>query len=178
MNTDSKNAAEMSKGWKCSTCGQSHAGIPLSFAADFPDMYANMKREERDVRAQIGSDQCIIDGEWFFIRGCLEIPIISSDEIFLWGLWASVREEVYDEIGECWTLEGREKTHGPFKGRLNNSLRMYPETLNLKLEIALQPVGARPLFKVEETGHPLGAEQRDGITRTRAMELAALLLHG
>ncbi len=49
MNTDSKNAAEMSEGWKCSTCGESHAGIPLSFAADFPDMYANMKKEERDV---------------------------------------------------------------------------------------------------------------------------------
>jgi hypothetical protein len=29
----------------------------MSFAAEFPDMYANMKREERDTRALIGSDQ-------------------------------------------------------------------------------------------------------------------------
>jgi hypothetical protein len=52
----------LSDGWRCATCGESHAGIPLSFAADFPDMYANMKREERDARAVIGSDQCIIKG--------------------------------------------------------------------------------------------------------------------
>ncbi len=45
-----------SDGWRCATCGESHAGLPLSFAADFPDMYANMKREERDARAVIGSD--------------------------------------------------------------------------------------------------------------------------
>jgi hypothetical protein len=29
----------------------------MSFAGEFPDMYANMKREDRDTRALIGSDQ-------------------------------------------------------------------------------------------------------------------------
>jgi len=167
----------MSESWKCATCGESHSGIPMSFAADFPDMYANMKRTEREARALISSDQCIIDQKWFFIRGCGEIPIFSSDEVFLWGLWASVREEVFDEIDECWNLQGREKSHGPFKGRLNNSLREYPETLNLKLEIRLQPVGTRPLFTVEDTNHPLGAEQREGMSRERAMGLVSSLLH-
>jgi hypothetical protein len=45
----------------------------MSFAAEFPDIYANMKREERDIRALIGSDQCVIDQQWFFLRGCLEV---------------------------------------------------------------------------------------------------------
>lgn len=149
----------------------------MSFAAEFPDMYANMKREERDSRAVIGSDQCIIDQQHFFIRGCLEIPILGSNDVFLWGLWASVREEVFDEISEGWEMVGREKFHGPFKGRLSNSLAEYPETLNLKLEIVLQLVGARPLFMVEETGHALAVEQTSGITRERALAMAALLLH-
>jgi hypothetical protein len=83
----------------------------MSFAADFPDMYANMKREERDTRALIGTDQCVIDQRWFFIRGCLEVPILGSDEPFVWGLWASIMENVYDEMSDCWTLEGREKLH-------------------------------------------------------------------
>lgn len=164
--------------WRCATCGESHVDIPLSFAADFPDMYANLKREERDAHAEIGTDQCIIDRQWFFLRGCLEIPIRGSEEVFLWGLWASVREEVFDEISECWELAGREKIRGPYKGRLNNSLAVYPETLNLKLEITLQPVGTRPLFRIEELDHPLAIEQQSGITCTRAMQLAALLLHG
>src|SRR5260370_28726108 len=46
------------------------------------------------------------------------------------------------------------------------------ETLNLKLEIVMQPVGPRPLFRIEEAGHPLAIEQQSGITCTRAMELA------
>lgn len=164
----------MIENYKCTTCGQVHSGLPMSFAAEFPDQYANMSREERDARAVVGSDQCIIDQERFFIRGCLEIPIIGSDDVFLWGLWASVREEVFDEISECWELVGREKSRDPFKGRLGNSLAEYPETLNLKLRIVLQRVGARPLFVVEETDHPLAIEQSSGITRDRAL---AILLH-
>lgn len=149
----------------------------MSFAAEFPDQYANMSREERDARAIVGSDQCIIDQHWFFIRGCLEIPIVGSSDVFLWGLWASVREEVFDEISESWELVGREASLGPFKGRLGNSLAEYPETLNLKLRIMLQPVGSRPLFVVEETDHALAIEQSSGITLDRALAMAALLLH-
>lgn len=162
----------------CSVCGELHTGLPRSFAADFPDMYANLKREERDTRAVISSDQCIIDAKWFFIRGCLEIPVRGDDEVFLWGLWASVKAEVFDEISRSWEQEGREKLHGPFKARLANSLAIYPETLNLKIKLALQPSGIRPLFTVEEDDdHPLAQEQRDGITLLRATELAAYLLH-
>jgi hypothetical protein len=83
----------------CHECGQSHEGIPLSFAADFPDQYANMPLEDRDNRSIIASDQCIIDSV-FYVRGLLEIPILDSDEIFLWGLWANVKEEVFDELDE------------------------------------------------------------------------------
>jgi hypothetical protein len=50
--------------------------------------------------------------------GCLEVPILGSEEPFVWGLWLSVKEEVYDEVSDFWTLEGREKLHGPYKGRL------------------------------------------------------------
>jgi hypothetical protein len=162
---------------KCATCGKVHDGIPLSFAAEFPDMYANMSREDRDARCVIGSDQCIIDDELFFIRGCLELPIAGSPDLFLWGLWASVREEVFDEISESWELVGREKSRGPFKGRVANSLSVYPETSSLKIGIVVQPVGTRPLFFLEEAEHPLTIEQRSGISRGRALELASLLLH-
>jgi hypothetical protein len=105
----------------CHVCGQSHDGIPPSFAADFPDMFAGLSDSES--RALIGSDQCIVDEQWFFIRGCLEIPTVDSDDVFLWGLWASVKEEVFNEISAAWEEEGGE-------GRLANLLSVYPETLN------------------------------------------------
>lgn len=123
------------KTWICATCGKSHSDVPLSFAADSPDRYANLKSEDRDLRGVIDTDQCIVDEKWFFVRGCLEIPILGDSEPFLWGLWALVRQEVFDEISDCWSQEGREKNHGPFKARLANSMSVYPETLNLKVEI-------------------------------------------
>ena len=161
----------------CRTCGQTHEGVPLSFAADFPDMYANMSESDRGTRALIGSDQCIVDEEWFFIRGCLEIPILESSEVFVWGLWASIKEEVFNEISESWEEEGRERRRGPFKARLANSLSEYPETLNVKLRILIQPAGTRPLFIIEEAEHPLAVAQQRGISRLEAMELSATLLH-
>lgn len=168
-------------------------------------MYANMTREERDARTIIGSDQCVVDQQWFFIRGCLEIPVAGSSDPFLWGLWASVLEPAFDEISETWEENGREKVHGPFKGRLANSLHartspkgdipkcrrrcgrykivrhkvlsVYVETFNLKVSISIQPAGTRPLFIVDEAEHPLGIEQRNGISESRVQELASLLLH-
>jgi len=161
----------------CRTCGQSHEGVPLSFAADFPDLCANMPEPDRSTRALISSDQCIVDEEWFFIRGCLEIPILESREVFVWGLWAAVKEEIFNEISESWGEGGRETRRGPFKARLANSLSEYPETLNAKLRIVIQPAGTRPLFILEEDQHPLALAQQSGISRREAMELAAILLH-
>jgi len=166
----------MSNTWKCAVCGNVHEDVPISFAADFPDMYANMDRDLRDTRAVIGSDQCIIDQKWFFIRGCLEVPIIGSQDPFLWGLWVSVREGVFGQISDYWVVEGRERLQGPFKGRIANALSVYPGTLNLECEISIQPVGTRPLLTLKED-HPLTVEQKKGITLERALELVGLLLH-
>jgi hypothetical protein len=163
--------------YTCRTCGQYHKGVPFSFAADFPDPYANLPREQRDSRAIIGSDQCIVDSQWFFLRGMVEIPIIGSEQPFLWGVWASVREEIYEEVSDSWDLEGREKKYGPYKGRLANSLAIYPETLNQKLKIILQPVGVRPIFVLEDDQHVLAEQQKSGISQQQAVELASFLLH-
>ena len=140
-------------------------------------MYANISEPDRGARALISSDQCVIDEQWFFIRGCVEIPIVGTGDVFLWGLWASIKEEVFNEIWESWEEEGRERYRGPFKGRLGNSVAVYPETLNLKLRIVIQPVGSRPLFMIEEDQHPLAIAQQTGISRQQAAELSATLLH-
>jgi hypothetical protein len=71
----------------------------------------------------------------------------------------------------------RAEKHAGGRSRLGwRTLSLYPETLNLKLLIVLQPVGTRPLFILEEE-HPLATAQRDGISRADAMELCATLLH-
>ena len=83
-------ALEKNLAYTCHVCGERHDDVPMSFAADYPDMYAGLSKAERDARAVIGSDQCIIDNTLYFLRGCLEVPIIGSQEVFIWGLWASI----------------------------------------------------------------------------------------
>ncbi len=165
--------------WTCSTCGEDHDDIPLSFAADFPDNYANLSAEDREERALISSDQCILDESEFYVRGLLKIPLIDSDSPFLWGVWASLLAEDFAEIADTWETEGREYSTGPYKGRLANQLRQYsPTTANLKLTVKIQPVGERPLFFVDEVDHPLAIAQRDGMTLENAHRLAGAVLHG
>jgi hypothetical protein len=157
-------------------CGKEHSGVPLSFAADFPDSYANLSREDRDIRAVVGSDQCIIDQEQFYIRGCIDLPVDATVGVFLWGVWARVHQADFDEISDHWETQGRERKIGHYKGRLANSLSIYPETFNMKLEIQIEPVGTRPKFRLEELEHPLCVEQRNGLTLQKAQEYACLLL--
>jgi hypothetical protein len=164
--------------WHCSTCGETHGDFPLSFAADFPDNYANLGDADRAARTIIGSDQCVIDEEQFYLRGCLEIPIQGSDEIFMWGLWALLKPADYAGISDSWEEEGRDQKHGPYKGRLANSLKSYPvDTFNLRLTIKLRSVGERPLFFIDESDHPLAVAQRQGMTRRQVKDLVSSLLH-
>lgn len=164
--------------WICSTCGQRHDDIPFSFAADFPDNYANLNADEREARALIGSDQCILDEKECYIRGLVELPIHGENDPFLWGVWAAMWPEDFDEVAETWETEGRENTTGPFKGRLGNRLQPYtPTTADLKLTIHIRPVGQRPAFIIDEPEHPLAIAQRNGMTLTEARELASAVLH-
>ncbi|MBW8870576.1 MAG: DUF2199 domain-containing protein [Acidobacteriales bacterium] len=107
----------MSEAWVCATCGETHDDIPLSVAAEFPDPVAALSREDFENRVVAGSDQCLLDGEMFFLRGLLEIPIFGQENPFLWGVWVTLWEKDFDEISDCWEEGGREHRHGPFKGR-------------------------------------------------------------
>jgi hypothetical protein len=162
--------------WACSCCGGIHYGEPFSFAADYPDTFANMSADQREARAIITSDQCIIDQDQFYIRGCFEIPIRNTEQAFVYGAWVRVYEDAFDEIEDFWEIEGREKRIGPYKGRLVNELKIYPETLNLRLEVRIQKVGARPLFVSEDSHHRLTIDQLFGITRKQAEEYSCQLM--
>lgn len=155
------------RSYLCHTWGKAHDEVPLSFAADYPDPYANLSREDRDNRALVSSDQCIIDQEQFYLRGCLELPIVGSNDVFLWGVWARVHEKDFDTIHEFWEKEGREHKIGPFKGRLSNSLSIYADTLNLRLRIQILPVGQRPLFILEEPGPRSRSNNRTDYSQRR-----------
>jgi hypothetical protein len=64
-----------------------------TFGADAPLQYYDVPIEERERRCSLGSDDCVIDEEFFFIRGCLDIPVIGEQDSFSWGVWVSLSKE-------------------------------------------------------------------------------------
>ena len=164
-------------GYFCHVRGEHHTELPLSYRIPAPADWLALSPAQRQSRAVLSSDQCIIDNKSFFLAGNIDIPIVGEAEAFTWTLWISVTEKDFNRVSELWEKEVRE-TEPPFWGRLRTSLPCYPPTLNLKTHIHTRPVGERPFVQLERTDHPLAVEQRQGMSRRRVQEIAELLLHG
>lgn len=165
------------EGFRCSRCGESHGDLPVSYGAPAPAYWYGIPPKERERRAELSSDQCIIDGKYFFVVGNVEIPIIGESVSFVWSIWASLSENNFTRASELWETEGREK-EPPYFCWVGTELPCYPaSTLNLKARMRTRPVGERPLIELEPTEHPLAVEQRRGITLARVREIAECVLH-
>jgi hypothetical protein len=166
----------MSAGFTCSCCSTWHDHLPMSYGADAPVYWYALPESDPAQRAELSSDQCIIDGQYFFVRCRIEIPVLDSSDPFSWGVWISVSSDNFRRISALWNVSGREQ-ESPFFGWLSTTLPVYPETLNLKTMLRLQPLGERPLVELEPSDHPLSIEQRTGITLHRVQQIAETLLH-
>ena len=65
----------------------------------------------------------------------------------------------------------------PYFGWLSSLIPMYPDTINLKLEVQSRSPGLTPLFVVEPGEHPLAFDQHNGISVERWHDLSHQLLH-
>ena len=72
-------------GFHCQGCGEWHDELPMSFGADAPYWYDVIAPEERERRAELSSDQCVIDGEQFFVRGVLKWLVVLGMAIAICG---------------------------------------------------------------------------------------------
>ena len=155
--------------FKCSTCGKTHVGLPdLGF--DAPFQYHTMSEEQRRETAELTTDTCVIAGEDFFVRGCLQIPVAARSEPFTYGVWVSLSSKNFERYQDLFQRADR-LDEPPYFGWFCNRLPGYPDTLNLKTNVILQPYPLRPRIELEPTDHPLAVEQRDGITVQRLQEI-------
>jgi hypothetical protein len=147
------------------------------FGAIAPLNYYAIPEPQRASRCDLGSDDCVIDRNSFFVRGCLEIPVHGADEPLIWGVWVSLSEQSF----KAWlkVFEEEHRSHvGPFFGRLNAWLKPYQDTMNLKTRVHLRDHGLRPLIELEPTDHPLALEQCNGISIHRVAQIYAIMMHG
>jgi hypothetical protein len=138
----------------CTTCGAEHDLDSITLGADAPDQWGMLSDEERS-RSELGGDQCVIetaDGTHYFIRACLEIPIVGRDD------------------------PARTKL-GPYFGWLCTRVPEYPETMFMKTHVHQRAVGMRPLVELETSDHLLSVHQRDGIPEQDMRQILSRVLH-
>lgn len=163
-------------GFTCTCCGAQHPELPMNYTAEAPAVWDPAFAGADDCL--LSSDQCVIHGQHYFVKGLIEIPVIDSDEVFSWGVWVSLSRENFSRAADLWDKPGREAEQ-PYFGWLTTDLPVYsPTPLDLKTRVHTRPVGERPFVELEPTAHPLAVEQRTGITLDRVREIAAAVLHG
>ncbi|HEY9789073.1 MAG TPA: DUF2199 domain-containing protein [Candidatus Obscuribacterales bacterium] len=162
--------------FECDVCNERHE-IPLNLGFSIPDYVNKLLPWEREEKCKSSADWCIVEDRFFYLRGCLEVPIQGTDKIFSWGVWTTVSEDDFDATMDLWNDQAR-VDEPDYIGSLANSLPLYSETRNLPLAVRTRAIGDRPALNLQESSHPLCTEQREGMTMERAIELAKLVLHG
>jgi len=168
---------DMTKAWTCKTCGKLHEGIADSYGYEAPWQWYTIPKAERTNRAFLNNDYCVIDDSDFFVRGCLEIPIVGGPAPFLWGVWVSLSKSNFEREQRL-VNDPKRADEPPYFGWLCTRIEIYPDTASLRTDVHTLSVGLRPLVKLQHTDHPLSLEQQNGITVDRVIEIAEKMEHG
>jgi hypothetical protein len=151
----------------CSSCHDFHEGLPY-IGVDKPDLWWDVPEGERGRRVVLTSEGCIVDGEHYFIRGVVEIPILGRHDCLCFSVWISQRPEDFF----AYRNNRHSEDIGPFPGQLGTRISFYADdTRLLKAATHFRGGGARPLIKLEPAAHPLVIAQREGMSLSHALSV-------
>lgn len=140
---------------------------PRDIAFALPKHLCLVPREQRAERAQWTTDLCVIDDRDFLIRGVLALPIPDEQGEFTWGVWARIAQSDFERYVDAWENDA-ELQIPLFTGQLSGGIEPYVDADRLDVVVHLQGGGLRPRFVVVSDRHPLGLDQRFGITPAEA----------
>jgi hypothetical protein len=162
--------------YQCTRCEKVHEGLP-AMTFDAPYYYYLLTEAERAARAVLTDDFCVVDGEDYFVRTVLEIPILGYADRLHWGVWSSLSRDNFGRYRDAFDDHDQSKLE-PIFSWLASSLPDYPETLNIRSRIVPCDGRMRPQVELApDESHPLALDQRNGISLERAIELVSPLLH-
>jgi hypothetical protein len=121
-----------------------------------------------DPHSMLTEDLCIVEGEAFFVRGVIEIPVHDYEQPFGWGVWVSHKRENF----ETYRQNFRSGDIGPFFGWLSTEIDYFAEsTLNLPTMAHYRGGKSRPMISLEDSDHPLCRQHHDGISLAEAWQI-------
>src|SRR5438270_7223703 len=98
------------EGFYCHSCGKYHDDLPMDVGFDYP--FYKQKQEGPDTP---NSDFYVIDTD-YFIRGCLEIPVVDGPGPFVWGVWTSLSEKNFERARAIWRDDEDQNNEPPYFG--------------------------------------------------------------
>lgn len=159
----------------CTCCGKRHQGSP-SFAFRAPSPWLEQPAEIQ-ARGRLGSDLCHYqdeDGEHYFARAVLDIPIHGVADPFIWGVWVSLSRQSYRHYLAHYDDPD---INTPYFGWLCNYLPWYPDTYALATNVHPLDRDHRPCLTLHEADHELVHDFKQGISMAKAQQIAELCLH-
>lgn len=121
-------------------------------------------------RVTLDDNECVVrvKGEnYHFLRGRLALPVQKGDRDFHWLIWVSVSAASWAALSASEDDPARRKPK-PFFGWLASELPFETTTVGLPTTVSPNGAGELPSIWVNiASKHPLGAEQRQGISAER-----------
>lgn len=157
---------------ECPCCGQHFNGI-FDIGFGHPDIWPHASLAPgQDEEVQVGEDKLGTDlcrlGEDRFIRCLLPLPIQGSDEVFNFGVWASVKpENFYLYIDACF---GEAEFDGCFAWLMNSLPGLAHEEF-VACDLRPGPEGERPRLYAHDG--PVQAAQENGISFDHLLDIYA-----
>ncbi|HET7788963.1 MAG TPA: DUF2199 domain-containing protein [Myxococcales bacterium] len=110
--------------WTCSGCGVRHAGlIDLACGRPAPWPGGEDKVENGNATASshfLSEDFCVLEGQHYFVRCILPIPILGSGGLhFAYGVWSTLSEKNFRRYVETFDT-GNQGGLGPWFGWFSN----------------------------------------------------------
>ena len=130
----------------CSCCGESYDDFSVAYNEPNYDLHLDNKMSMK------GEDFCIMDGEYYFIRCILEIPIINHTHPFTWGVWVSQSKTNFEIYKDNFKKDTKDRHTF---GYLSNELNEYSGSQGLHAQVCFQNDGNRPKVILEEAENQL-----------------------
>src|SRR5262249_15903711 len=117
--------------WVCPTCSQTHSGL-FDLSCDYPA--ACPQGGPIGPNSVVctsthfpSEDFCILDGEHFFARWVLQLPILGTEDALGFGVWSSLSKANFALYVESF-VDGQQGSFGPWFGWFSSRLMGYPDT--------------------------------------------------
>lgn len=156
--------------FRCAGSGRIETGLP-EVSYEQPEVCAALDATAVKRRVLTTSDFTILDGQRYFVRVTLLVPIVGYDERFHWAAWIEVGWQAFKAYFEAFEDEDNSSLPA-FPGRLANRVDGFPRTMGLTGTAYPRAHGERPHFLLKSRTHPLAKAQTTGISPQQAVSQA------